>query len=114
MKSVPLKIRLCYCIPYRSFPSIETKNLLELSIDPIVVITPADVFGDEEIIKHTYLSVQPLNTTLFSFGVTHPSGVYLELYTLCCGGAGHIHKRCGVYKKFIKCVPTDIAAFLFL
>jgi hypothetical protein len=38
-------------------PSIETKNLLELNIDPTIVITPADVFGGEEI--ETHLSIRP-------------------------------------------------------
>jgi hypothetical protein len=52
-------------------------------------------------LKHTYLSVQPLNTTLFSFGVAHPRGVYLELHTLYYSGAGRIHKRCGVYKNLL-------------
>jgi len=89
------------------------KNLLELNIDSTIVITPADVFGDEEIEAHLCIR-SASEYYLFSFGVTHPRGVYLELHTLCCGGAGRIHKRCGVYKKFIKCVPTDIAAFLFL
>lgn len=114
MKSVPLKIRLCYCFPYSSLPSVETMNLLELNMDLTFVITPADVIGGEEIEAHLSIRLASEYYVILFWCFTSPRCISRELHALCCGGAERIHRRCGAYKNFIKSGQTAIAAFLFL